>query len=211
MTILRPLKRRQRAWAKSRNIPFDQRGYVPEEAQNFFLPLSPRFSEALDQAGGGERMQQRHLPAKIRALHSSAVPAINPGVAACAWPRRSARSGIDRTPVPHRPARHATHAFAEWIGKKRTDLDRFRQKYRNTGKDLWADAGLPGCQALASSLSTHCSCSSMHWGFVRASSVRFHCCICITTKSQRLMLPIATVTKSPALPIGLMASSASGV
>ena len=182
MTILRELKRRQRAWAASKNIPFDRNGYVPEEAQNFLLPLSQRFSKSLDSAGGGERQRQRHLPAKIRALHSSSALAINvfqywedkrgPGLPraiglegelADVSIERQFPTGLRGTPptldVLLEMDDHCIVAieskFTEWIERKRPDLDRFRRKYLNTGRELWADAGLPNCQALAFEVADH--------------------------------------------------------
>ena len=77
MTLLRETKRRQRDWAARRSIEIDQYGYVLDDRKNLFLPLSPTFLAALGDAGGGELQDQRDRPAKIRALHSSAVLAIN--------------------------------------------------------------------------------------------------------------------------------------
>lgn len=54
MTILRETKRRQRDWATSRGIAIDPYGYVLDDRDNLFLPLSATFLAALGDAGGGE-------------------------------------------------------------------------------------------------------------------------------------------------------------
>ena len=179
MTIAREIRRRQRDWAASRGIAIDRNGYVEAERRNFFLPLSPKFSEALDGAGGGERQAQRQRPAKILALHSSAVLAINvfqywEGRKGHELPRalgvegslinvcieQQFPSGLRGTPptldvMLELGSNHLIaieSKFTEWMTKKRVKLDEFAAKYLSAEPGHWTACGLPACQQLASDI-----------------------------------------------------------
>jgi Restriction Endonuclease associating with ARP len=179
MTLSRDIAREQRKWAGARDIPVDRNGYVEDVAHNFHLPLSASFLKALDGAGGGELKDQRDRPAKIRALHSSAVLAINvfqywEGRTGPDLPQalglegslekleieRQFASGLKGTPptldVVLRLSGDRIVAieskFTEWMTKKRPKLAAFREKYLQPGLDLWRGANLPRCQALATEI-----------------------------------------------------------
>jgi len=176
MTLTRDTKRRQRRWAGAHGIALDQNGYVGGVSDNLFQPLSAAFLSALEDAGGGELQDQRSRPAKLRALHSSAVLAINvfqhwEGRRGSALPaalgfdsvlqsveiERQFESGLRGTPptldVVLRLADGSMVAieskFTEWMTVKRPKLDDFRDKYLGTERNLWAEVGLPECQLLA--------------------------------------------------------------
>jgi hypothetical protein len=178
MKISREVKRQQRKWAKARGFVIDQNGYLDERGQNFERPLSPGFEQALEDAGGGELQDQRHRPAKIYALHSSAVLAINffqywegrtgpelpralgiDGDLASVKIEQQFSTGLRGTPptldvvVKLQDERLVAieSKFTEWTTKKRPDLARLQEKYLKPGA-LWADAGLPECQQLAADL-----------------------------------------------------------
>lgn len=179
MTLSRDIAREQRKWADSRGIAADRNGYVDETAHNFHLPLSADFLKSLNDAGGGELKNQRSRPAKIRALHSSAVLAINvfqywesrsgPGLPKALGLagslekleiERQFASGLKGMPptldVVLSLSGNRTVAieskFTEWMTKKRLKLADFREKYLEPGLELWAGSNLPGCQALATEI-----------------------------------------------------------
>jgi hypothetical protein len=179
MANLKDVKRQQRKWATARDIAVDQNGYVSNERYNFFVPLSAKFHDALGGAGGGELKDQRHHPAKIRALHSSAVLAINvfqywdcrggpvlPAALGFAAElnsvdiERQFPSGLGGTPptldlvltLDDGRLVAIESKFTEWMTRKRPKLDHFREKYLPAGGDFWAKLGLTRCQALAAGI-----------------------------------------------------------
>lgn len=179
MAFSRDIARKQRKWAGAQGIAVDRNGYVEEISHNLHLPLSASFLEALNGAGGGELKDQRNRPAKIRALHSSAVLAINvfqywEGRTGPELPKalglegsleeleieRQFVSGLKGTPptldVVLRLSGHRTVAieskFTEWMTRKRPKLADFREKYLKPGLDLWLGSSLPACQALATEI-----------------------------------------------------------
>jgi hypothetical protein len=178
MTIRRDIKRHQRAWANTRGMPIDQYGYLPDRTGNLYLPLSAEFAAALEQAGGGETSPQRNLPAKVHAVHSSAVLAINvfqywEGRTGKALPQAFGYDGdLARVEIEQQyptglegvpPTLDVTltladgrliaieSKFTEWMTRKRPGLFRLRDKYLRPGT-LWADVGLPMCQQLAAEI-----------------------------------------------------------
>ncbi len=67
----------QRAWAAQQGYAVDERGYLPEVAQNLFggLPLVVR--SAFLAADGGELTDKEDDPAKMRSLISSSALGLN--------------------------------------------------------------------------------------------------------------------------------------
>ena len=65
------IKDAQRAWAESRGIPFDSKGYVYDVEANFWKPLSVCARSAFGRGAGSE------LKGKMKALHSSSALAVN--------------------------------------------------------------------------------------------------------------------------------------
>ena len=179
MTIIRDIKRQQRRWADSRGIAIDQNGYVGDASNNLFQSLSAAFLSALEGAGGGELQDQRSRPAKLRALHSSAVLAINvfqhwegrrnralpaalglDGVLQRVEIEREFESGLRGTPptldvvlgLADGSMIAIESKFTEWMTAKRPKLEDFREKYLGAERNLWADAGLPKSQSLAADI-----------------------------------------------------------
>lgn len=176
MNVRRDIRRRQRAWATARRLPVDRRGFLYAASENLYLPFSPAFSSAMVSAGGGELKEQRDRPAKIRALCSSAVLAINvfqywehqsgpelpmalglDGSLEKLQIEQSFHSGLPGEPptldVVLRLSNRRTVAieskFTEWMTAKRLGLRRFAKKYLEHDPGLWAGVGLAKCQQLA--------------------------------------------------------------
>lgn len=173
--LSREIRRQQRQWAELQGLVVDQNGYIGDEADNLYAPLLAEFEQALEAAGGGEVLDQRDLPPKIRALHSSAVLAIN---VFQYWKDRGGEVlpealGVEGTLVSvaiEQPYRTSLPGFpptldvvlslvggrliaieskyTEWMAKERPKLADFRTKYLS-GPEWWAEARLPRCQQLA--------------------------------------------------------------
>jgi hypothetical protein len=179
MTVSREIRRRQRNWAASRGISIDQNGYVANDQENFYLPLSSGFAKALGDAGGGELQDQRDRPAKIRALHSSAVLAINvfqywegrkgpelpralgaDGELADVMIEQQFPSGLRGTPptldvvlsLANDRIIAIESKFTEWMTHKRVKLDEFKAKYLQADPGHWAACKLPQCQQFAADI-----------------------------------------------------------
>jgi hypothetical protein len=181
MTISTEIRRCQRDWASARGLSIDRRGYVDIEQRNLYLELSKKFSLALDGAGGGERQKQRHRPAKILALHSSAVLAINvfqywEGRKGFDLPRaigvdgsladvnieRKYPSGLKGTPptldvvltLANDRLIAIESKFTEWMTKKPVKLEDFSSKYLSSDSGHWVGCDLPDCQRLAADIAS---------------------------------------------------------
>lgn len=181
MTIKGEVKSWQKSWAAARGILVDKDGYVSDESENLFLPLSAGFSAALSVAGGGELQNQRDRPAKFRALHSSAALAVNvfqywedqagPQLPAALGfdgqlndiaIERQFPSGLRGTP----PTLDVTVSvepdhliaieskFTEWMMKKQAKLDDFSSKYLSACPGHWDNSNLPNCQRLAAGMAS---------------------------------------------------------
>ena len=68
---------RQREWAAGLGLEVDARGYLPTVNENLFEPLSGQALSAFGTAAGQELYDSGRRPAKMRALHSSAVLVCN--------------------------------------------------------------------------------------------------------------------------------------
>lgn len=68
---------RQREWAAGLGLEVDVRGYLPTVDENLFAPLSGQALSAFESAAGQELYDSGRRPAKMRALHSSAVLVCN--------------------------------------------------------------------------------------------------------------------------------------
>lgn len=177
MTSKRQLLRQQRAWAETRRLPVDDRGYLETINANLRTPLSHAARAAFEDGGGSELRGRGTGPAKMRALHSSAALVVNvfdhwsPESAA---PLLRALSIDDALASPPRfEAQFATglpgtppnldlalmlasgrvigmeSKFTEWMTPKRASRPAFKQKYFDGGIERWTQSGLPRCQALA--------------------------------------------------------------
>ncbi len=168
------VKLAQQAWARSRGIPFDSRGYVHDVESNLRRPLSPR---ARDGFRGGSG---RELDGDMKALHSSSALAANffdywtdiakaPLLSALGIGANGAESlhfeeqfptSLGGTP-PHldvamtlRPSHVVAieSKFTEPLSRSTTGKSEFTPSYFPCSGGLWTAQGLPACQALAEEL-----------------------------------------------------------
>ena len=166
---------RQREWAAGLGLEVNARGYLPTVNENLFEPLSGEALSAFRAAAGQELYDSGHEPAKMRALHSSAVLVCN----LFDYWLKNDKSAIGRAFGMSKPIRHVeleaklptglggpptpdlllTKGESEaWaIESKfteplagRPEGERFKEAYFE-GR-LWAGEGLPRCQQLAERL-----------------------------------------------------------
>jgi len=179
MTSKRQLIRQQRRWAASTDLAPDAAGYLETYEQNLYRPLSAKALAAFDRGCGSELRDARRRPAKMRALYSSAALAVN---VFDYWSERDAGPllealGLDAPLASLDFERQFPTAlagitpildvtlellpdnivgieskFTEWLTRKRKARQAFKDKYFDDGKKLWATAGLPRCQSLASDM-----------------------------------------------------------
>lgn len=179
MTTKSNLLEMQRDWAKRAGKTTDERGYLPNTAENLFQPLSALASTAFVEGNGAETRDTPQRSAKMRALHSSAALVVN---VFDHWTTRNADAllramGLETKPVSiHFEAQFPTglegippnldiaflfsggfvvgveSKFSEWITPKSPGKELFKPKYFSTPAGLWASRGLPACQQLATEL-----------------------------------------------------------
>ena len=179
MTSKRELIREQRRWAKSKGLQPDARSYLETYERNLFRPLSAKALAAFERGHGSELQDTPSRPAKMRALHSSAVLAVNvfdhwsgndAGPLLEALGLDSTLTSLDfETQFPTGLAGTPPSLdvaltlgcgetigieskFTEWLTPKRSTRTAFKDKYFEGGATLWANAGLPACQALAADM-----------------------------------------------------------
>jgi hypothetical protein len=169
----------QRRWAGARKLTVDERGYLPSYTDNLWRPLSLTAMECYDRGSGSELRPGRSRPAKMCALHSSSalvanvfdywserntaplLEALGAGLAD-EPPRFEAQfpTGLDGNPpnldITVRLRTGTTLAieskFCEWVTPKSAAKPPFKDKYFFPVPDLWARAGLPLSQRLASAI-----------------------------------------------------------
>jgi hypothetical protein len=168
------LQRRQRRWAESMGVAHDSLGFVRELDSNLRVPMSAATRAAF--ARGSELEARSTRPARIEALHSSAALVANvfdhwsardaaPLAAALGLPREAGTvtfeepfpTGVEGDPpyidvtLRFRSGRVLAieSKFSEWLARRRPSKGDLKPKYFAAATPLWADAGLPACQALA--------------------------------------------------------------
>jgi hypothetical protein len=179
MTSKRVILRRQRAWAKSAGLAPDSRGHLATVESNLFRPFAASTLAAFQAGNGSELKQTPSRPAKMRALHSSAVLAVN---VFDYWVDRDVRPLLDVLGIDAGMKRLSFEAqfptglagnppnldlalelcnetvvgieckYIEWLALKRKSRLALKDKYFESGASLWSEAGLPMCQALAADL-----------------------------------------------------------
>jgi len=180
MTSKRQLLRTQRSWAHSQGLKPDTRGYLADVADNLFRPLSAAALADFEEGGGAELKDRPHAPAKMKALHSSAVLAVNvfdywtdrdcaPLLQALGLrePLRAPLSFERKLPTgltgdpPNLDVLLELESgvligieskFTEWLSRKRPGRVLFKPKYLEDGAELWSRNGLPRCQSLVADL-----------------------------------------------------------
>ena len=176
MSSSKSLKEQQITWARSRNIPVDENGYVPSVELNLFKSPEPTTTEAFLAASGSELVDGRNRPAKMKALHSSSALAVNffdywvsrdkeplaralgldSGIVEVAFERKFPTE-LKGTPpnldvVLVMDGGHVIaieSKFREWLTPKRASKKPFSQSYFPAGRELWGEKGLDRCQLLA--------------------------------------------------------------
>jgi hypothetical protein len=169
----------QRAWAASKSLPVDERGYLVEPLANLREPLSRRTYKAFDEADGAELRNGPLRPSKMRALHSSSALAANffdywserntaqllaaLGVAGTALSlefERKLPTGLDGNPpnldlfieLTSGTVVGIESKFSEWLKPRSRRRPCFKPKYFPKDQSLWSDVGLPSAQSLAEAL-----------------------------------------------------------
>ena len=174
MNAEQAIKKAQQDWAKSKGIPIDSRGYVPEVEANLFQPLSDRARRAFERGAGSE------LSGHMRALHSSSALAVNffdylterqetsilsalgidPEAGYSLDFEAQFPTGLAGTP-PHLDVAitladsfvFAFEAkFTEHLKRSTRGKSTFTRSYFPESGGLWTDKGLPACQGLAETL-----------------------------------------------------------
>ena len=174
MDAYQEIRQTQRAWAKSRGIPFDSHGYVRSVEDNLWKPLTPHAQQAFN-AGAA-----RELSGRMRALHSSSALVAN---VFDYWtdkdlkPLTSAlgidcvgeaildfeaqfETGLSGTP-PHLDVSITRldgfvvaieSKFTEHMERATRGKSEFRPSYFPGSRELWTEKDLPACQSLAQEL-----------------------------------------------------------
>ena len=167
----------QMAWARSKGLSFDSRGYVYEVEDNFWKPLSARARTGYERGAGSE------LKGHMKALHSSSALVVNffdywterpkaPLLSALGIDADDIQSldfeaqfptGLGGTP-PHLDVAITLESgavigieskFTEYLSRSTKGKGSFQPSYFQTSEGLWAAKGLPACQALAKELRDH--------------------------------------------------------
>jgi len=171
------LERRQRRWAEAAGVEYDARGYVRDFATNLWRPL---VGEALAQFERGSELAPRsNAPARMWSLGSSAALVANvfdywreydnaPLLAALGLDGGAAElrfeeplpTGLEGDPPladvalrwPSGRVAAIESKFSEWLVRRPRNKTAFKAKYFPSGVSVWAEVGLPRCQAVAADI-----------------------------------------------------------
>ena len=168
------IKELQKAWAKSKGLSFDPKGYVRDAETNLRRPLSACALKGFNRGAGSE------LAGHMKALHSSSALAANffdywigrdkngllsaLEIDACNAESLEFEAqfptGLGGTP-PHLDVAITLSSgavigieskFTEHMGRSTKGKSKFEQSYFPHSGGLWARVGLPECQGLAEEL-----------------------------------------------------------
>ena len=167
------IRRAQKDWAKSKGIPFDSRGYVQDGETNLWKPLSAHARRGFAEGAGSE------LSGHMKALHSSSALVANffdywadvdktPLLSAldidlCGGSldfEAQFHTRLGGTP-PHLDVSITQSVsfvvaieskFTEHLKRSTRGKSKFTTSYFPTSCELWAESGLPSCQAFAQEL-----------------------------------------------------------
>ncbi len=164
----------QQAWAESRGLSVDPKGYVPDVEANLRRPLSARARQGFGRGAGSE------LSGHMKALHSSSALVVNffdywtardcaPLLAALEVDAGGAESldfeaqfptGLGGTP-PHLDVALRLKSgvvigveskFTEHLVRSTVGKSKFEASYFPRSGGIWTSVGLPECQSLAEEL-----------------------------------------------------------
>ena len=176
MDAERDIKKAQQEWARSRGIPFDRSGYVPEVEANLYRSLSEQARLAFEAGAGSE------LRGRMRALHSSSALVANffdywtdrdmapilkalgvePDDGMVLDFETRFHTGLGGTP-PHLDVSITNingyvvaieSKFTEHLKRSTRGKSKFTASYFPESRGLWTTKGFPACQELAESLRT---------------------------------------------------------
>jgi hypothetical protein len=171
------LERQQRRWADAAGVDYDARGYARNLAANLRVPLDAAARTELER--GSELDARGTQPPRLWSLTSSGALVLNmfahwrgrdtaPLVAALRLPGGSPRvsfeeplpTGLEGDPPtadvalqwPDGRVAVIESKFCEWLVRRPRNKAAFKPKYFPPGREVWAAAGLPRCQALAADI-----------------------------------------------------------
>ena len=205
------IKDAQQAWASSKGIPFDSRGYVPEVEANLWQPLSSRARQSFERGAGSE------LSGHMRALHSSSALAVNlfdhwtdrdkTPILSAMGVEPAARTSLDfeaQFPtglggIPPHVDVAITHStsfvvgveakFTEHLKRSTRGKSDFKASYFPDSEALWCEKGLPACQALAEELwAEELRCGRQRFEYLYPRQLLKHALGLATRKGNRFSL-----------------------
>ena len=177
MATRRDLERRQRRWAEAAGVACDARGFVTRCDDNLRTSLDAATRADLER--GSELVPTATRPGRLWSLTSSAALVLNvfghwrvsgnsPLVAALGFDAGAAElrfeeslpTGLEGDPptadVLLRWESGSVAAieskFGEWLVRRPRNKAVFKRKYFPVEREVWSDAGLPSCQALAADI-----------------------------------------------------------
>lgn len=173
MGVERDIRDEQRAWATSRGLPFDLRGYLHDVESNLWRPLSAEARAGFGRGAGSE------LAGHMKALHSSSALVANffdyrtdrdmaPLLSALGVDDSAVSlnfeaqfpTGLGGTP-PHLDVALKLSScavvaiegkFTEPLQRSTKGKAKFEPSYFPCSGGLWTQRGLPACQTLAEEL-----------------------------------------------------------
>jgi hypothetical protein len=168
------LLRRQRRWADAAGVAYDDRGFVRDLDANLRTPLDAAARADLER--GSELVPTGTRPGRLWSLTSSAALVVNvfdhwrhhdtaPLVAALGLPEGQPQlsfeeplpTGLEGDPPtadvalrwPSGRVVSIESKYAEWLVRRMRNKAVFKAKYFPAEREVWTEAGLPRCQALA--------------------------------------------------------------
>jgi hypothetical protein len=171
------LSARQRRWAEGAGLAVDAGGFLRTIDANLRVPLSRAARAGFER--GSELAPRAAAPPRMQAVSSSAALVANvfeywaerdvsPLVAALGLPRQTAELAFEApfaTGLPGDPPMvdvaltlaagsivAIESKFGEWLAKRPRNKSGLKDKYFPPGRAVWAEHGLPRCQALAADL-----------------------------------------------------------
>jgi len=205
------LLNQQRAWANENALLVDERGYLFQLTENLFRPLSSIAQQGFLNGSGSEHRDGKRRPAKMKALHSSAVLAVN---VFDYWTEQSPKPLLESLGLAFTSAslrfeeKFATglqgippnldvaieldagqvigieSKFTEWLARKSPHNEYFKAKYLPDDSQLWLSKGLAGCQVLANAIGA----GTQRFQYLDANQLLKHALGLATQRSRNFQL-----------------------